>query len=344
MTTVDATAIVLLAGITAYAVLGGADFGAGFWDLLAGRSDAGLRPRALIAVSIGPVWEANHTWLVFDLVILWTAFTPAFAAIMTALFAPLSLVAVGMVLRGAAFAFRPVASSLSGRRAAGGVFAASSIVTPFLLGAVAGAVASGRVPPVATAGLDAWSAWLTPTSMLLGVMAVAVCAYLAAVFLVSDARRWRDAALVRYFRRRAIGAAVITGGLALAGIPILAVDAPALADELRARGWPLIIASASLGVAALVLVWRDARGARICAVGAVVAVLTGWGVAQWPYIVPPWLTFADAASPAGSLDALLVVFVVAFLVVAPALGLLFVLDQRSRLTGHGVGSDGPGRN
>jgi cytochrome d ubiquinol oxidase subunit II len=343
MTTVDATAAVLLAGITAYAVLGGADFGAGFWDLLAGRSTTGLRPRALIADSIGPVWEANHTWLVFDLVILWTAFTAAFAAIMTALFVPLSLVAFGMVLRGAAFAFRPVASSLAGRRASGAVFAASSIVTPFLLGAVAGAVASGRVPPVGTPDIDPWSSWLTPTSMLLGAMAVAVCAYLAAMFLVADARRWGDDGLVAYFRRRAIGAAVVTGALALGGIAILALDAPALADELRARGWPFILASGLLGAVALGIVWRDGRGARACAIGAVVAVLVGWGVAQWPYIVPPWLTFAEAASPAGSLDALLVVFVVAFLIVGPALGLLFALDQRSRLTGHGVGSDEPGR-
>jgi cytochrome d ubiquinol oxidase subunit II len=339
MTAVDATAIVLLAGITAYAVLGGADFGAGFWDLLAGRSAPGLRPRALIADSIGPVWEANHTWLVFDLVILWTAFAPAFAAIMTALFVPLSLVALGMVLRGAAFAFRPVATNLNGRRAAGAVFAVSSIVTPFLLGAVAGAVASGRVPPVGAPDTDPWSAWITPTSMLLGVMAVAVCAYLAAVFLVADARRWDDDRLVAYFRRRAIGAAIITGALALGGIGILAVDAPTLADDLRTRGWPFILVSGLLGAAALGLLWRDARGTRACAVGAVIAVLAGWGVAQWPYIVPPWLTFADAASPAGTLDALLVVFILAFLIIAPALGLLFVLDQRSRLTGHGVGSD-----
>jgi cytochrome d ubiquinol oxidase subunit II len=341
VTALQATALVLLAGIAAYAVFGGADFGAGFWDLVAGRSEPGRRPRALIADAIGPVWEANHTWLIFDLVILWTAFPPAFAAIMTALFVPLCLVALGMVLRGAAFAFRPVATGLGGRRAAGAVFATSSVLTPFLLGAIAGAIASGRVPPVgATVAADPWSTWLTPTSMLLGVMAVAVCAYLASVFLVSDARRRRDDRLVVYFRRRAIAAAVVAGALALGAIPILAIDAPILTDELTARGWPLIVASGLLGAAALVLLWRDApRGTRACGVGAVVAVVAGWGVAQWPYVVPPWLTFGDAASPAGTLDALLVVFVLAALVIAPALALLFALDQRDRLAGYGVGSD-----
>ena len=342
MTAVQATAIVLLAGVTTYAVFGGADFGAGFWDLFAGRTQTGLGPRALIADAIGPVWEANHTWLIFDLVILWTAFPPAFAAIMTTLFVPLCLVAVGMVLRGAAFAFRPVATGLRGRRAAGAVFAISSVMTPFLLGAVVGAIASGRVLAAAGPELagDPWTTWLNPTSMLLGAMAVAVCAYLAAVFLVADARRRSDDELAGYFRRRAIAAAVVAGGLAIGAIPVLAVDAPVLAHELTARGWPLVVASGILGATALALLWRDQpRGTRACAVGAVVAVLAGWGVAQYPYILPPSMTFADAAAPAGSLEALLVIFVVAALVIAPSLALLYGLDQRDRLKGHGVGTD-----
>jgi cytochrome bd ubiquinol oxidase subunit II len=340
VTAVQAMALVLLAGIAAYAVFGGADFGAGFWDLAAGRATPGLKPRALIADAIGPVWEANHTWLIFDLVILWTAFPPAFAAIMTALFVPLCLVALGMVLRGAAFAFRPVATGLRGRQAAGAVFAISSVLTPFLLGTVAGAIASGRVPADAGVTADTWTIWLNPTSVLLGVMAVAVCAYLAAVFLVADARRRADDDLVRYFRRRAIAAALVAGGLAIGAIPVLGIDAPVLADELTARGWPLIVASGVLGAAALALLWRDrTQGTRACAVGAVVAVIAGWGVAQYPYILPPSMTFADAAAPAGSLDALLVIFVVAALVIAPSLGLLYSLDQRDRLKGHGVGTD-----
>jgi len=339
LSALQATAIVLWLGLTTYAVFGGADFGAGIWDLAAGGSERGLRPRALIADAIGPVWEANHTWLIFDLVILWTAFPAAFAAIMSTLFVPLSLAALGIVLRGAAFAFRPVATGLAGRRAAGAIFAASSVVTPFFLGAAGGAIASGRVPAGDALG-DPWSSWLNPTAVLVGALAVATCAYLAAVFLVFDARRREDPDLVAYFLRRATLAAVAAGALAVAGIAVLRVDAPSLADELTRRGWPLILASGILGTAALLLLRRDApRGTRLLAVGAVVAIVWGWGVAQYPDILPGTLSLADAAAPIGSLEALLVVFVVAALIIAPSLVLLYLLDQRSRLSGHGLGSD-----
>jgi cytochrome bd ubiquinol oxidase subunit II len=335
VTTVQVTAVVLWLGLTAYAVFGGADFGAGFWDLSAGATKRGAAARALIADAIGPVWEANHTWLIFDLVILWTAFPPAFAAIMSTLFVPLTLAALGIVLRGAAFAFRPVAPGLPERRAAGSVFAISSIVTPFFLGAAGGAIASGRVPAGNAAG-DPWTSWLNPTSMLVGLLAVATCAYLAAVFLVADARRSQPE-LMDYFRRRAALAALAAGALAVAGIGVLRVDAPVLADELTRRGWPLVVASATLGTAALVLLRRGiARGTRVLAVGAVVAVVWGWGVAQYPDILPGSLSLAEAAAPQGSQESLLVVFIVAALVIAPSLGLLYYLDQRSRLVHHGL--------
>lgn len=339
MTALQATAIVLWLGLTAYAVFGGADFGAGFWDLGAGGTERGLRPRALIADAIGPVWEANHTWLIFDLVILWTAFPPAFAAIMSTLFVPLSLAALGIVLRGAAFAFRPVATGLTGRRAAGAVFAISSVVTPFFLGAAGGAIASGRVPAGNAAG-DPWTSWLTPTSLLVGFLAVATCAYLAAVFLVADARRQSETELVGYFLRRATAAAIAAGALAVIGIGVLRLDSPLLADELTNRGWPLVVVSGLMGGGALVLLRRAApRGTRALAVGAVVAVVWGWGVAQYPDILPGALSLEAAAAPTGSLEALLVVFLVAAVIIAPSLGLLYLLDQRSRLVGHGIGSD-----
>lgn len=336
MTAVQLTAVVLWLGLTAYAVFGGADFGGGFWDLAAGRSPRGAAARALIADAIGPVWEANHTWLIFDLVILWTAFPPAFAAIMSTLFVPLSLAALGIVLRGAAFAFRPVAGNPRARRAADAVFAVSSVVTPFFLGAAGGAIASGRVPAGNAAG-DPWTSWLNPTSFLVGLLAIATCAYLAAVFLVADARRRSQPELVAYFLRRATLAALAAGALAIVGIAVLRVDAPFLAAELAGRGWPLVVASVVLGTAALVLLRRNApRGTRVLAVGAVVAIVWGWGVAQYPDILPGSLSLADAAAPAGSLEALLVVFVVAALVITPSLALLYVLDQRSRLVSHGL--------
>jgi cytochrome d ubiquinol oxidase subunit II len=332
----DLTAVVLWLGLTAYAVFGGADFGAGFWDLAAGDAKRGAAARALIADAIGPVWEANHTWLIFDLVILWTAFPPAFAAIMSTLFVPLTLAALGIVLRGAAFAFRPVAESRPARRAANAVFAISSVVTPFFLGAAGGAIASGRVPAGNAAG-DPWTSWLNPTSLLVGLLAIATCAYLAAVFLVADARRRSQPQLVAYFLHRATLAALAAGALAVAGIGVLRMDAPILADELARRGWPLVLASVVLGTAALVLLRRNApRGTRVLAVAAVVSVVWGWGVAQYPDILPGSLSLADAAAPAGSLGALFVVFVVAALVIAPSLALLYYLDQRSRLESHGL--------
>jgi cytochrome d ubiquinol oxidase subunit II len=339
MTAVDLTAIVLWLGLTAYAVFGGADFGGGFWDLVAGGSETGKRPRAHIAEAIGPVWEANHTWLIFDLVILWTAFPEAFQAIMSTLFIPLSLAAFGILLRGAAFAFRPVAETLAGKRAAGAVFAASSVVAPFFLGAAAGAIASGRVV-AGNPSPDLIGSWLNPTSVLVGLLAVAVCAYLAAVFLVADARRMDRPELADYFLRRATFAAIVAGGLSLAGIAVVTMDAPVLADELLRDGWPFIVAAGAFGTVALVRLARGSlHGTRVLAVGAVVAVVWGWGVAQYPYILPNTLTLAQAAAPPGSQEALLVVFVVAAVLIAPSLALLFVLDQRSRLETEGLGAD-----
>jgi cytochrome bd ubiquinol oxidase subunit II len=334
MTAVDLTAVVLWLGVTAYAVFGGADFGAGFWDGTAGRGESAEPARSLITTAIGPVWEANHTWLIFDLVILWTAFPPAFAAIMSTLFVPLSLAALGIVLRGAAFAFRPVAAGPTGHRLASAVFAGSSVVTPFFLGAVAGAIASGRVstdpaPP------DLVGSWLNPTSILVGLLAIAVCAYLAAVFLVNDARRLGHPELESYFLRRATLAAVVTGALAIAGIAVVQMDAPVVAADLVRIGWPFIVASAVFGLGALIALGRDApRGTRAMAVGAVVSVVWGWGAAQYPDILPGTMSLTEAAAPAGALAGLLVVFVVAAILIAPSLALLYVLDQRSRLHGH----------
>jgi cytochrome bd ubiquinol oxidase subunit II len=339
VTTVDLTAIVLWLGVTAYAVFGGADFGGGFWDLLAGGTERGRRPRALIADAIGPVWEANHTWLIFDLVILWTAFPMAFAAIMSTLFVPLSLAAGGIVLRGAAFAFRPVSAGLPARRAAGAIFAASSVVTPFFLGTAAGAIAGGRVT-MGDGPHDLFGSWLNPTSVLVGALAVAVCAYLAAVFLIADARRLHLPDLERYFLRRATTAAVVAGVLSVAGIGVLRMDAPLLSNDL---GWAtvlFVVAAGVLGTVALLRLRANApRGTRGLAIGAVVAVVWGWGVAQYPDILPGTLSLTAAAAPSGALDALLVVFVIAALVIAPSLALLYSLDQRSRLETHGIGGE-----
>jgi cytochrome bd ubiquinol oxidase subunit II len=331
MSSADAVAAVLWVGVTLYAVFGGADFGSGFWALVAGGRERGKRARDLIDWAIGPVWEANHVWLIFMLVILWTAFPEAFASVMSTLFIPLCLAAVGIVLRGAGFAFHRVAERRSGRRLAEAAFAVSSVLTPFFMGTVVGAVASGRVP-VGNAEGDPVTSWLNAVSLLLGALFVAAGAYIAAVFLVSDARRFGDRELVSYFAVRALGAAVVAGALAVAGIFVLRDDARYIYDGLTSEGLPLVLVSLACGLGALVLLWRGARrGVRPLAVGAVVAVIWGWGAAQYPYLLPQTLTVEEGAGASETLTAVLVVFGIAVVVVLPALALLYTLDQRTLL-------------
>jgi cytochrome d ubiquinol oxidase subunit II len=331
LSSADAVAAVLWVGVTLYAVFGGADFGSGFWALVAGGRERGKRARALIDWAIGPVWEANHVWLIFMLVTLWTAFPEAFASVMSTLFIPLSLAALGIVLRGAGFAFHRVAERHSGRRVAEAAFAVASVLTPFFMGTVVGAVASGRVP-VGNAQGDPVTSWLNGVSLLLGALFVAAGAYLAAVFLVSDARRFGDRDLVSYFAVRALGAAVVAGALAVAGIFVLRDDARYIYDGLTSEGLPLVLVSLACGLGALVLLWRGVpRGVRPLAIGAVVAVIWGWGAAQYPYLLPQTLTIEEGAGASETLTAVLVVFGIAVVVVLPALALLFVLDQRSLL-------------
>jgi cytochrome d ubiquinol oxidase subunit II len=334
MSKADAVAAVLWTGVTLYAVFGGADFGAGLWALLAGGAERGRRPRALIDWAIGPVWEANHVWLIFVLVVMWTAFPDAFASIFSTLFIPLSLAALGIVLRGAGFAFHGVAAREGGRRVAEALFGLSSILTPFFMGTAVGAIASGRVP-VGNATGDAVTSWLNPLSLLVGTLFVATSAYLAAVFLISDARRLGDDGLERYFRARALAVAVAAGAIAIAGIFVLRDDARYVYDRLVDQGLPLVILSAVCGAGALVLIARGARrGARELAVGAVVAVVWGWGIAQFPYLLPEQLTISEAAAPGPTLTTVLIVFGVAVVLVLPALGFLYTLTQRSMLEGE----------
>jgi cytochrome d ubiquinol oxidase subunit II len=325
----DAVAVILLVGVTMYAVFGGADFGAGLWSLLAGGSERGRRPRELIDWAIGPVWEANHVWLIFVLVVLWTGFSSAFEAIFSTLFIPLSLAALGIVFRGAGFAFHHSARRAGGRALAWTVFGLASVLTPFFLGTVVGAIAGGRVP-VGNAAGDAVTSWLNPLSLLIGALFVTTGAYLASMFLVSDARRAGAPDLERYFSARALLTAVATGALALAGLFALHRDARYIFDGLTGDGLPLVIVSLLCGVGVLVLLRRGAqRGARALAIGAVAAVIWGWGVAQWPYLLPEKLTVEDAAAPSATLAGLLIVFGVAVLIVLPAIGLLFTLVQRN---------------
>jgi len=325
----DAVAVILWIGVTLYAVFGGADFGAGVWDLLAGRGERGVRARARIDRSLAPVWEANHVWLIFVLVVLWTAFPPAFSAVMTTLYIPISIAALGIVLRGSGFAFRHAIETRLTDPATK-VFAVSSLLTPFFMGVVVGAIASGEVP--AGGEGDPTGSWIGFLPLVTGVLFVAGGAYLAAVFLTRDAAAAGEEDLRHYFARRGLGAAIVAGAAALAGVFALHADARFVYDGLVGPGLPLVILSGVCGLAALALLARgSSTGVRPLAIAAFVAVIWGWFVAQHPYLLPTSLTIDEAAGASATLTTVIIVFGVAGLVCLPSLGLLYVLSQRSLL-------------
>jgi cytochrome d ubiquinol oxidase subunit II len=321
----DLAAVALVVGVLAYGVFGGADFGAGFWDLTAGGASRGAAARNLIDHSIGPVWEANHTWLIYCLVVFWTAFPSAFAAVTTTVYLPLGLAALGIVMRGSGFAFRKVLVRTSHQRVAGAAFAASSVITPFFLGTVGGALASGRIP--AAGGGDALRSWWNPTSVFAGALAVALCAYLAAVFLTVDAH---DDALQRWCRRRAWGAAWVAGALSVGGLFVVDHDAHRLFTRLMSVALPAVLVSGLCGLAGLILL-RRGRPARFLAAAAVAALLVGWSIAQYPYVLGTHLTIDEAAAPHSSLVTLAVIVVIAVVLITPSFALLYSLQQRRRL-------------
>jgi cytochrome d ubiquinol oxidase subunit II len=320
--------ICILAGLVAYAVLAGADFGAGIWTLLSEPGATRLRAHARHAM--GPVWEANHVWLIFVLVVGWTAYPEAIASIASTLTVPLFAAAVGIILRGTAYALR--AQSESGAVAAWieRVFGISSILTPFALGAAIGGVASGRVP-VGNASGDLLTSWLNPTGVAVGILSVATSVYLASVYLAADANRLREPDLVSSFRTRARITGVVAGALAVAALLTVRSDAKPIWEGLT-EGWGLLALGVSGlgGVATLVLV-RDRRyePARVAAALAVAAVVAGWAVAQHPVLLPG-LTVDQAAAGHATIVALLVAIAVGAIVLFPALGFLFTLVLRGR--------------
>ena len=335
-----AVASILFVVIAAYALFGGADFGGGIWDLLAGRTKRGAAPRELIDESITPVWEANHVWLIFVLVLLWTAFPPAFAAIMTALFVPLCLSLLGIVLRGVGFAFRHTAERLRMQQLTGALFAAASLITPFFMGTVVGAVASGQVPAHPAGNILA--AWTSTTAILTGFLFIGACAYISAVFLVLEARHRGLLDLVRYFSLRATAAGLLTGALAGGTFAELSVSAPHVFDRLTGIALPLVAISIAAGIAVLGMLWlrwHNALVLRLTAAIAVAAVVAGWGLAQYPYLLPTSLSLAAGSAPTGSLVAEFVVAGLAVLLVAPAFALLYILQQRRMLTAAGTDAD-----
>jgi cytochrome d ubiquinol oxidase subunit II len=322
--------IFILVGLAAYVVLGGADFGAGIWVLASRRGEDGVTLRDHARHAMGPVWEANHVWLIFVLVVCWTAYPSVFGSITSTLSIPLFIAAVGIILRGTAYAVRAGAQSTREEDLFDRLFGLSSILTPFALGAVVGGIASGRVPPGNAKG-DQWSSWLNPTSAAIGVLTVAMCAYLAAVFLAADARRLGEPAVVEAFKKRAVGAGVLAGALAVAALPIVSSDAERIWDGLTS-GWGLVALAASgvAGVVTLLLVraerFEPARGAAAVAVAAIIA---GWALAQRPYLLPG-VTVDDAAAGHSTLVAVTIGVAVGAVILLPSLAYLFTLVLRGR--------------
>jgi cytochrome bd ubiquinol oxidase subunit II len=323
--------VVLGLGLTAYAILGGADFGAGFWDLTAGGAERGARLRGLVKRSMGPVWEANHVWLIFILVIFWTAFPFAFGPFMETLYVPVFLAGVGIIFRGAAFALRGEAATINEARVLGATFALSSVLIPFFLGAAIGAVATGQVP--AEGAGDSISSWTGATSIFIGVLAVATGAYIAAVFLAADAQRSNLPDLERAFRARALGAGLVAGALAIVGLFVVREDARELFDGLTSGGGlVMVIGSGIAGLATLWLVWNGRfLVARFSAAAAVGAIVVGWAFAQSPDFLPGEMTLDEAAAGENTLIALLVCVAIALVILVPALTLLYRLVLQGRL-------------
>ncbi|HEX6747583.1 MAG TPA: cytochrome d ubiquinol oxidase subunit II [Longimicrobium sp.] len=297
----DLAAGLALVALIAYAVLAGADFGGGIWDAFARgpRRDA---QRDAIARAMGPVWEANHVWLIFVVVLLFSCFPPAYAALSVALFAPFHLVLLGIILRGAAFVFRaysPQSVRRPGKpgRAArrwGAVFGAASVITPVLLGMCLGAVSTGALRVIDGRVAMEGAPWLRPLALAMGGFALAICAYLAAVYLANET----EGDLREDFRRRALLAGTAVVAMSALMLPLLYLEAPHLwRGLLSLRAAPVV----ALGVAAALLsgwaLWkRRPRLARTATIAQTACLLAGWGIAQHPYLIYPDVTVHGAAA------------------------------------------------
>jgi cytochrome d ubiquinol oxidase subunit II len=338
----DVPIVLILVGLAAYTVLAGADFGAGFWTLFAGGGRAGAAAtRDHARHAMGPVWEANHVWLIFILVTCWTAYPVAFGSIMSTLAMPLFVAAIGVILRGASYALRAQLDAEPQQRFIERVFALSSILTPFALGTVVGAIASGRVP-VGNARGDLVASWLNPTSIFIGALAIATSSYLAAVYLAADAQRLREPALEQDFRAHALVAAVVAGALALAGLVVVRYDARPLFDGLtRGIGLVMVCISAAAGLVTIASVWVGRFGpARVSAALAVAAIVGGWAFAQYPRLLPG-LTIGEAAAGRATLIAVVIAAVGGAIILVPSLLLLFRLFLRGHLDAHADGASIP---
>jgi cytochrome d ubiquinol oxidase subunit II len=308
--------------LTAYTLLGGADFGGGVWDFFARGPRAGEQ-RAAIARAMGPVWEVNHIWLIFLVVLLFTAFPLAFSTVSIALFVPLNLALLGIILRGAAFAFSAHGADEAGpQHAWAWAFGSASVITPVLLGMCLGAVSAGTIRVVdGQVQANYWTNWLSPLSWACGALALALFAYLASVYLTLET----EGDLREDFRRRTLIAGGVVVAIAVVLLPLLALEAPRLAERLLSlQSLPLILLGAALALASLwAVLTRRFFIARVTAAGEVTMLLWGWALAQYPYIVYPDLTIENAAAPDSTLGFVLLSLIPGVVLVVPSMIFLF---------------------
>ncbi len=322
----DVPAVIMLVGIAAYVVLAGADFGSPFWVLTA-HGERARQIREQTHNSMAPVWEANHVWLIFVLVVCWTAYPEVFASIFSTLWIPLILACLGIIMRAVGY----VVGDYAKRDWVTWLATVASFITPFMLGAVIGAVVSGRVP-IGNAQGEIISSWLNPTSIMIGLVAVTLCAYLAAVYLAADANRKGLSDLASAFRVRGLAAGLVTGLVAAGGVFVLQGDSELVYEGLTSGlGLVDLAVSAAAGLLTIVLLWgRKFAAARYTAAAAVVTVVAGWGIAQSPYILPPALTVQEAAAADNVLLGLMVSIAIGLLILVPSLILLYGLVLQGR--------------
>ena len=310
----------LAGSLVLYALTGGADYGGGVWDLLA-RGPRALAHRKLIEHAIGPIWEANHVWLILVVVVLFTAFPPAFAELSTYLHVPLTLVLIGIVLRGSAFVFRaydPRPSALE--RQWEQIFAIASLVTPFLLGVIAGAIMSGRV----RSENGFWHSWIGLFPFLVGLFTIALFAYLAAVYLILETE---EIPLREEFRKRALLSGLCVVILQLIVFGGLQRVSPVIGERLRA--WPLLLSAVLFTSGAAWALWtRNYFTARAFAIAQVATVVLGWLIGQFPFLIVPDFTIANSAAPVATLRALLTALICGALVLFPSFFYLYRVFKR----------------
>lgn len=318
-------------GVVAYAVFGGADFGAGVWDLLA-RGPRADRQREAISHALGPVWEANNVWLIYVIVVTWTCFPIVYASVSTALFIPIVLALVGIVLRGAGFGLRSQYARRAGIATAWGyTFNGASVIAPFMLGALAGGIAGGDIrirDGVVQANL--WTTWTTPFALACGAFAVGICATLAATYLAVEAEAANDGELLEDFRYRALIAGAVTAALGALAAVLSAFESPQLWSGLIGKALPLSLGAVLIGLlTAFALLWGRFVWARYLVAGEMACVLAAWAVAQYPYLIIPDVTIANSAAPDSVLLATILATAAGMVILLPSLWYLFTIFKGS---------------